>query len=68
MINLDKIVNNNNEGHNEKWPYVRDHTYRISIIGGSESRKTNTLLHLINEKKDIDKNLKIVKCRNKTFK
>ena len=32
-----------------------DHTYRISIIGGSESRKTNTLLHLINEKKDIDK-------------
>ena len=55
MINLDKIVNNNNEGYNEKWPYIPDHPYRILIIGGSGSRKTNTLLHLINEQKDIDK-------------
>ena len=28
---------------------------RILIIGGSESGKTNTLLYLINEQKDIDK-------------
>ena len=55
MINLDKIINNNNEGYNEKWPYIPDHPYRILIIGGSGSRKTNTLLHLINEQKDIDK-------------
>ena len=55
MINLDKIVNNNNEEHNEKWPYIPDHPYRILIIGGSGSGKTNTLLHLINEQKDIDK-------------
>ena len=55
MINLDKIVNNNNEEHNKKWPYIPDHPYRILIIGGSGSGKTKTLLHLINEQKDVDK-------------
>ena len=55
MINLDKIVNNNNKEHNKKWPYIPDHPYRILIIGGTRSGKTNALLHLINEQKDIDK-------------
>ena len=55
MINLDNIVNNNNKKHNEKWPYIPDHPYRILIIGGSGSGKTNTLLNLINEENDIDK-------------
>ena len=55
MINLDNIVNNNNEEHNEKWPYIPDHPYRILIIGGSGSGKTNKLFNLINEQKDIDK-------------
>ena len=55
MINLDNITNNNNNNHNEKWPYIPDHPYRILIIGGSGSGKTNTLLNLINEQKDIDK-------------
>ena len=55
MINLDNIVNNNNEKHNEKWPFIPDHPYRILIIDGSGSGKTSTLLHLINEQKDIDK-------------
>ena len=55
MINLDNIINDNNNNHNEKWPYIPDHPYRILIIGGSGSGKTNALLHLINEQKDIDK-------------
>ena len=55
MINLDNIVNNTNEKHNEKWLYIPDHPYRILIIGGSGSRKTNILLYLINEQKDIAK-------------
>ena len=49
MINLDSITNKNNKEHNEKWPYIPDHPYRILIIGGSGSGKTNTLLNLIKE-------------------
>ena len=41
--------------HNEKWPYIPDHSYRILIIGCSGSGKTNTLLNLINQQNDIDK-------------
>ena len=38
MINLDSIVNDKNEKHNEKWPYIPDHPFiRILIIGGSGS-------------------------------
>ena len=54
MINLDNIVNNSNEKHNEKSPYIPDHPCRIFIMGGSGLGKTNTLFHLINEQKDID--------------
>ena len=53
MINVDKIVNDNNKKHNEKWPYIPDHPYRILIIGGYGSRKTDTLVNLINEQRDI---------------
>ena len=55
MINLDSIVNDNTKKNNEKWPYIPDHPYRILIIGGSGSGKTNTLLNLINEQRDIGK-------------
>ena len=55
MINLDSITNENNKKHNEKWPYIPDHPYRIIIIGGSGSGKTNALINLINEQNDIDK-------------
>ena len=55
MINLDSITNENNKKHNEKWPYIPNHPYRILIIGGSGSEKTNTLLNLINEQHDLDK-------------
>ena len=49
MINLESITNKNNKKHNEKWSYISDHSYRILIIGGSGSGKTNTLLNLIKE-------------------
>ena len=55
MINLDSITNENNKEHNEKWPYIPDHPYRILIIGGSGSGKTNALLNLINEQYNIDR-------------
>ena len=34
---------------------IPDHPYRIIIIGGSGSGKTNALINLINEQNDIDK-------------
>ena len=36
-------------------PFIPDHPYRILIIGGSGSGKTNALLNLINEQNDIYK-------------
>ena len=55
MVNLDDIRRENNKEHNEKWPYIPYHPYRILTIGGSGSGKTNTLLNLIKEQDDIDK-------------
>ena len=55
MINLDSITNEKNKEHNAKWPYIPDHPYRILIIGGSGSGKTNTLLNLIKEQDDMKK-------------
>ena len=55
MINFDDYTNENIVEHNSKWPYIPDHPYRILIIGGSGSEKTNTLLNLINNQPDIDK-------------
>ena len=54
-MNLDSITNENNKEHIEKWPFIPDHPYRILIIGGSGSGKTNALLSLIKEQDNIDK-------------
>ena len=55
MINFDNYVNENKTKHNKNWPYIPDHPYRILIIGGSGSGKTNLLLNLIENQPDIDK-------------
>ena len=55
MINFDDIVNENKTKHNRNWSYIPDHPYRILIIGGSGSGKTNALINLINEQNDTDK-------------
>ena len=55
MINFDIYTNENKRKHNPNWPYIPDHPYRILIIGGSGSGKTNALLNLINNQPDIDK-------------
>ena len=51
MLNLDNIVGNNNTSSLEDndWPF------RMLIIGPSDSGKTNTLLHLINDLHPVDK-------------
>ena len=45
MINFDEYTNENRVNHNPNWPYIPDHPYRILIIGGSGSGKTNALLN-----------------------
>ena len=37
------------------WAEILDHPYRILIVGGSGSGKSNTLLNLINREPDTDK-------------
>ena len=59
MINFDDYANENEtlqemRSHNQKWPYIPHHSYRI-LIGGSGSGKTIALLNLINNQLDIDK-------------
>ena len=55
MINFDEYTNENKKEHNLNWPYIPDHPYKILIIGGSGTGKTNALLNLINNQQDIDK-------------
>ena len=64
MINLDSITNENNKEHNKKWSYILDHPYRIQIIGGSGSVKTNTLLNLIKEQDNRGLLTKFICMRN----
>ena len=54
-FNVDSITNEYNKENNEKWPYIPNHPYRILIIGGSGSGKTNALLNSINEQMMLTK-------------
>ena len=47
MINFDYIRKENIKTHNPNWPKISNHPYRISIIGGFGSGKTNALFKLI---------------------
>ena len=41
MINFDNYTDESKSEHYKNWPYILDHQYRILIIGGSGSGKTN---------------------------
>ena len=55
MIKFDYITKQDIKEHKTSWPEIPDCPQRILIVGGSESRKTNTLLNLINHELDNDK-------------
>ena len=55
MINFDHYFGGNKTEDNKNWPYIPDRPYRMLIIGGSGSGKTNVLLNLIENQPDIDK-------------
>ena len=60
MLNFDDYVNGiafneHKTEHNKNWLYIPYKPYRILIIGGTGSGKTNVLLNLIENQADIDK-------------
>ena len=55
MINVDDVTKENIKEHYPNWPKIPHHPYRMLIIGGSGSRKTNSLYIFISQQPDIDK-------------
>ena len=55
MINFDEITAENTQKHNPHWPQILNHQYKIVIVGGSGSGKTNPLLNLIHHQPKTDK-------------
>ena len=56
MVNSDDVTKENINEDNPNWSQISNHPYRILIIGGSGSRKTNELLNLIKQQ-DEDYNV-----------
>ena len=46
VINFDDITKENAKEHKLNWPKIPDNLFRMLIIGGSGSAKTNTLFNL----------------------
>ena len=55
MFNFYYITKEEIKEHNPYWPNIPHHPYRIFIVGGSVSGKTNALLNLINHEPESDK-------------
>ena len=55
MFNFDYMTKEDIKEHNANWAEISDHPYRILIVGGSGSEKTNALLNPINQEPDLDK-------------
>ena len=49
MINFDNVTKESIKEYNPNLPQIPDHPYRILIIRGSGSGKTNSLFNLINQ-------------------
>ena len=47
VINFDDVTKENIKEHKPNWPQIPDHSYRILIIEGSGSGKTNSLFNII---------------------
>ena len=56
FITSDCVTKEHIKEHDTKWTQIPDHPYRILIVGGSESEKTNSLFDLIGPQPDVDKN------------
>ena len=66
MINFDDVIKEETKEHNLNWSQITDHSYRILMIGGCRSGKTNSLFNLISQELDIDKRYLYAKDLNET--
>ena len=66
MFNFDYVTNEDIKEQNPNWPEIPDRGYRILIIGGCGSGKTNAQLNLIDNEPDIDKTYLYVKDPSET--
>ena len=48
MINFYDVIKENMKENNPNWSQIPDHPYKILIIAGSRSWKTDSLFNLIN--------------------
>ena len=55
MIDFDVVIKEEAKEPNPNWPQIPDHPYRISIIRGSGSGKTSSLLNLLSQQLNTDK-------------
>ena len=55
MINFDDVTKENRKEHHPNCAQIPDHLYRILLIGGYGSGKTNSLINLTSQQPDIDK-------------
>ena len=65
MINFDDYVNENKTEHKKNWPYNPDHRYRILVVGGWGSEKTNVLLNSIETNQTLIEQICTQKIRMK---
>ena len=54
MINFDCVTKEDIKEHNSNWPEISNHTYRILIIGGSGSGKTNAFFKRLRLEDELD--------------
>ena len=64
IVSFDDVTKENIEGHKPNWPEIREHPYRILIIGDSGSGKINSLFNVVSQQSDIDK---IYLCTKDTY-
>ena len=55
MFSIDFITKEDIKEHNPNWRQIPDHPYRIIIVGGSGSGRTNALFNLIRQQPAVDK-------------
>ena len=63
MLNFDYITKEDIKEHNPNGPEIPDQPFRLLIVWGSGSGKTNALFNLINHETTIDKDIYEAKCQ-----